>query len=541
MNMNTQTIQATVNSRLLQKASRLFTGTKEGRIIEILQNARRAGATEVRITNEDGLVIVRDNGRGIDDFRKLLDLGSSGWDEDVEASEDPAGVGLFCLAPRETTIRSNGKSVTIANDGWTGDAVEIEDNREPVSGTMLQFADSPWTLEAVAVNAVFSGLHVFVDGAECPTLSFVTDASANCPELGCRIEVCRNDQMGEWHNKARRGPSYTNNAMVNFHGQVVSFDYHPVSEQNLRYLVDLTGQPTGIRLMLPARTQLVENEAFATLKAAMELEAYRFIERCGKHALPYKEYLRAQALGISLPEAEPTYSIGLLNTGDSPEPVEVCMPKDFPLARCYRFADLRGSRISMRQRSSAGGWATAEPFVPVDIRSPYDGYSWANLATIESVEVTLGKELHRDWLWSGEIACVDSMRIAVRTSDGRTFESDVPMAIQAPSSEKSWADATVYVTSKAQSQLGACEIWYHLGGWNEDGDTYETQEHAFSEDIERFWAALVGPDEYLRQNIMKVLFDIRRKWKHILITSDGAVDIQFKSGRHKRLQPPLAK
>ena len=68
--MNTQTIQATVNSRLLQKASRLFTGTMEGRIIEILQNARRAGATEVQINNEDGFVMVRDNGRGIDDFAK---------------------------------------------------------------------------------------------------------------------------------------------------------------------------------------------------------------------------------------------------------------------------------------------------------------------------------------------------------------------------------------------------------------------------------------------------------------------------------------
>jgi hypothetical protein len=248
MNMNTQTIQATVNSRLLQKASRLFTGTMEGRIIEILQNARRAGATEVHITNENGLVIVRDNGRGIDDFRRLLDLGSSGWDEDIELSEDPAGVGLFCLTPRETTIRSNGKFVTIADDGWTGRAVEIEDDREPVSGTMLWFADSPWTLEAVAVNAVFSGLHVFVDGVECPRLPFVTDAAANHAGLGCHIEVCRNDQMGEWHNKARRGPSYTNNVLINFHGQVVAFDYHPVNEQNLRYLVDLTGEPTGSAL-----------------------------------------------------------------------------------------------------------------------------------------------------------------------------------------------------------------------------------------------------------------------------------------------------
>ena len=100
------TIQASVNARLLTKAGRFFTGTLEGRIIEILQNARRAGASSVEITHHADYVTVRDNGRGVDDFANLLDLGGSGWDEAREASEDPAGVGLFCLAPREVLIRS---------------------------------------------------------------------------------------------------------------------------------------------------------------------------------------------------------------------------------------------------------------------------------------------------------------------------------------------------------------------------------------------------------------------------------------------------
>jgi hypothetical protein len=274
----------------------------------------------------------------------------------------------------------------------------------------------------------------------------------------------------------------------------------------------------------------------------MELEAYRFIERCGKHTLPYKEYLRARELGVILPEAEPTYSVGLLNTADAPEPVEAVMPKDFLLSKCYRFID--DPRFADYDATNAHLLAAlgqlAEPFVPVDIRPSYDGYSWAKLPTIEGVEVTLGKELHRDWLWSGELACVDSLRITVRTSDGHTFESEVSMAVQAPSSEKSWADTTVYVTPKAASQLSAPEIWYHLGGWNDDGDTYDTQEAQFVEELERFWAELVGPDEHLRQNIVKALFDIRKEWKRVTITADGAVQIQFKNGRHKKLPPPPA-
>ncbi len=70
-----ETIQAQVSTRLLSKASRLFTGTLEGRIIEILQNSWRAGATEVNIINKDGYITVCDKGSGIDDFSKLLTLG----------------------------------------------------------------------------------------------------------------------------------------------------------------------------------------------------------------------------------------------------------------------------------------------------------------------------------------------------------------------------------------------------------------------------------------------------------------------------------
>ncbi len=44
------TIQAKVNTCLLTKASRLFTGTLPGRIIEIVQNARRAGAKHIHTT-----------------------------------------------------------------------------------------------------------------------------------------------------------------------------------------------------------------------------------------------------------------------------------------------------------------------------------------------------------------------------------------------------------------------------------------------------------------------------------------------------------
>ena len=54
--------------------------------------------------------------------------------------------------------------------------------------------------------------------------------AAHHPELGCKIEVRESDQLDQWHNSCRRERWYSNNVIVNFHGQVVAFDYHPISE-----------------------------------------------------------------------------------------------------------------------------------------------------------------------------------------------------------------------------------------------------------------------------------------------------------------------
>ena len=327
-----QTIQAMVNPRLLSRANQLFTGTAEGRIIEVLQNARRAGATKVEITNRDGYVTVRDNGRGIEDFAKLLGFGGSGWEDALESSEDPAGMGLFCLAPREVTIRSNGKMVVISGGGWTGAPIEVQDDPDPVQGTVLRFEDETWIAVGVQSLARFSGMEVTVDGYYFPPAPFISNQASSHPALGCRIEVCEPQDPAAWRQSRSQDDYPSHNVLVNFHGQVVASYCHLVSEHNLHYLVDMTGEPTGIRMMLPARTRLVENEAFEDLKNALELEAFRYLRRRGDHRLPYREYARAKKLGVNLPEAKPTCSAGLLSGGDSPDPVGVVMPKD-PLSR----------------------------------------------------------------------------------------------------------------------------------------------------------------------------------------------------------------
>jgi hypothetical protein len=322
----------------------------------------------------------------------------------------------------------------ITGDGWIGAAITIQEDPEPIEGTLLQFRDEEWTMAAVERLAVFTGMIVSVDGQLCAQELFVTESATHCPELGCRVEVCEYENLPERHRGVRRTHGYSDNVLVNFHGQTTNFDFHPVSVRGLWYLVDLTGEPTGIRLMLPARRRVVENEALAQLKTALELEAYRYLQRRGHHPLPYKEYVRARELGIELPEATPTFHIGLLTTGEAPEPVEVAMPENFPLGRCYRFDPdfpdgAETDEANVHLMAALGKFD--QPFVPVSIRKEYQGCSWSKLPTIGKVTVAVGKTLHTAGVWSGTLTCVDELTITVATSDGRTFASPVCMATRA--------------------------------------------------------------------------------------------------------------
>lgn len=544
------TIAAQVNTRLLTKADRLFTGTLAGRIIEILQNARRAGAQHVMITNRKGLVTVRDDGRGIKDFQALLDLGGSGWDPHLEASEDPAGVGLFCLAPRKLTIRSRGQRIVLDEQGWTGAPVIVERDRPLLAcgphipagvGTELTSADEPWEAAAVQPRAVFAGLEVTVDKEPCPQEHFIRGKAAEHPELGCRIQVVPATSLTAWHRAAALSPLYDHNVRLNFHGQVVAFSYHPVSRHDLHFLVDMTGQTTGIRLMLPARTCLVENEAYHALQAALEREAFLYLHKQGHHRLPFKEYQRAHALGIRLPESEPVYRVGLLHTDMLPEPVEVIMPKGHPLARCYRLANTKdradSDEANLHLLAALGQFDTA--FVPVEINSAYDGYSWAKLPMIGKVTVTAGKTRQESLLWSGQLACVESLTLTARCSDGRRFSAPVCMAVKPPSSDPSqgW-DPTVYVTPAARGALTSEQIWYHLGGFSDQGDSYDTQEDQVHRELADFWLRLDGPYESLRRRLLEATADLPQGWQHVTIRPEGQIVIGQADGREEVFAPP---
>ena len=112
-----------------------------------------------------------------------------------------------------------------------------------------------------------------------------------------------------------------------------------------------------------------------------------------------------------------------------------------------------------------------------------------------------------------------------------------------PREDSSYGSEEVLVTPEARERLCASEIWFHLGGYSEDGDSYDTQQWDVERELDHFWADLVGPDEYFRSRLMEAMREVKGEWRLVTITFQGAVSIQFADGTSKTLrsaatQPP---
>jgi len=137
--------------RLLPEVPRFFPSF-ESVIGEILQNAHRSGATEVRVVHEsvDNSLLIRDNGTGLDVPERLLTVGDAGWDPSRVI--DPAGMGAFAtLRPeyvRKVVYESSGRwnwRLTVTPEVLTGGAAtltELPSDARCALSVRLHLADS---------------------------------------------------------------------------------------------------------------------------------------------------------------------------------------------------------------------------------------------------------------------------------------------------------------------------------------------------------------------------------------------------------------
>ena len=108
----------------------------------------------------------------------------------------------------------------------------------------------------------------------------------------------------------------------------------------------------------------------------------------------------------------------------------------------------------------------------------------------------------------------------------------------APGGKYQWVDQTVCVTKQARDYLSSGDIWFHIGGFDLEGDSYDTQLYYFEKKLDEFWNELIGPYETVRQQLIKELYPLFDKWQKVTILEDSSLEIIFKDGKKERVQPP---
>ena len=301
-------IRPTVSENTITKVTRLFNGTLTDILNEMIQNARRAGATRVDIDREKteaGFTLwIGDNGSGVERPESLLTLGSSGWNSEICDAEDPAGMGVFSLAGRRVTIMSrhaehpHGWRIVIPEDGWTGQVdLDVDRFDHPV-GTTISFPVCELAAHEIEKFVANVALH-------CPiavTLDGKAMLSRDFLEGACNIVEWQGSRIGVFTG---RPPLWDNH--LNFHGLTLTSKLPTVSD-SLRgtswwVRVDIGATP-DLKLVLPARKEAVENDCLRSLRIACEKAIYRTISEQPSHRLSHEYWTRAGELGVILPEAE---------------------------------------------------------------------------------------------------------------------------------------------------------------------------------------------------------------------------------------------
>lgn len=322
-------IKAAYHPSAFERVTRTFSSSPESIIGELLQNARRSGATRTTITiqhrtdenrTNEQILTISDNGCGIADPAVLLSYGQNGWDETTIKTEDAAGMGILSLAQTPCIITS------IAAGGTRGFTLQLqpehfrgEKTAHPVPitgepGTKITFdlkAGSRSLINIVEDAARYNPMPVFLQIINSPNphcsdyqdlkrVPQSTDFLANAQKID--IETIPGVRMGVFDND-RRNP----NDDTNFHGHTLDAgiaELRDAASNDYSVKIDII-DCAEIQLTLPARDKIIQNDFYAKLKTAAMRLIYEFMAAQDDPQPTREIQIEASKLGITIPDPAP--------------------------------------------------------------------------------------------------------------------------------------------------------------------------------------------------------------------------------------------
>lgn len=361
---------------------------------------------------------------------------------------------------------------------------------------------------AVNAAALYYPLPVRFAGETVKRQDFLFGAERIEEWNGCRIAIVPG-RMYDGANKPR----------INFHGLTVACDLPMVAEvgaaEAWRVLVDIVDAP-ALQLVLPARKEMVQNAALKSLREACEAAIYRTIARKGHHRLSYKDWCRARALGVDLPQAEPWLPDWFARDADTHgyysdgrvagEPCLLLPIKSAPIEQCI-------SRVLDK-----GKLLGALPARQID---EFRGYDWYDaIPRVVGINIRIACEdgtydfgdgtERPNWLESGKADSIE-IEFAVQPTPDATQEYDIhalPVdVVIIPDDDYGGLDQTVVLLAPdaalSPSDLAdLIEKSCFDPSEDSDADSWETQHREFQRGA-RYIATdlLLGEDEAVAERI----------------------------------------
>ena len=317
--MTTRTISLQIDPvQTRSRVAQFFDSTTRTIVDELLQNARRAGATRIDVTVDDGAVTITDDGCGIDDPAVLLNFGRSHWDDDTLRRETPAGMGLASLARRTAVIKTRRRGaapedawrVTLAPAHWRGESAATVEPATCAEGTSVTFelleSDGTPIWSVMDAAARHYPLPVTLNGTDTERRSFLE----GCVEIedipGGRVgaEQRYRDERNNYnfHGVIANGPGAAVEGYV-WKDTGTKRPYKTHVFYNARFDID---DNQGIDLVLPARRSVVADEK--TRELTGRAEAFLWATMLKHHPdinVTAENRSRIEALGFQPPDEPP--------------------------------------------------------------------------------------------------------------------------------------------------------------------------------------------------------------------------------------------
>ena len=547
-----QRICGQVSPAILDKVNRLFRNDETGIWVELLQNARRAGASivtvEITESNKQCEILVTDNGSGIQDFQNLLTLGASDWNPAIVKLEDPAGMGFFALCHSEVEIHSGRKRTTLRPEVFLGRTeADVFETEEAIAGTQIRFtrgSSKTQLVTALERVAEFGPIEVRVDGEIVSRHDFLEGAEhrewIDGVEIGIGSSFCWN-----WSHNDDNWNFYGGRLRHPFHcpdGWLTCDERGRWSTTPLYARFDVR-DTSMLKLQLPDRRAIVEDESLRSFEQKVLTAVYRFLQTQERHALPFRNWREAKDLGVLLPEAVPLLTTWHAAPRDeffepifeSPETVllhhvadvllvEEGIPNPHTLEAALVTGGTLGSALHKEHRA-------------------FQGYRWYDrVPRLANTVVRIDGALHDQWVGTGQIR---PTRIEIEANVHEPENGDrsviLPALIHVDSesineplfavvTNSPWdhadreqpfsvADFLMWATFSASDDFGECDSW-------------ETQREEYQADIERMVSEYFGG---ARAALLAVLQRTVPWEAHAYLDQLDITEVRFRRGDGRRI------